>query len=391
MKNEVRVISVLLALATLGVAGGQGAIAEEQLPNSGEFIFDGDAIVLPLVQQEGQPMVVVDFGDGEKYKFIVDTGASVNVLDSRIAEEQGYEVIGEIEIGAPGGPQIPANIVTVPIARIGGASIKEAEFVVMDVDGFSRGMTQGVIGMGLFRDYLLTFDQSGGRITVARENLSTDDPAVMPYNDVSGHIQIDVDVAGTQVASHIDTGAMGSFMMPGDMTGSLPLQAAPTAGPKARLVGGERDIKMAQLDGAIQFAGFRYENPKIAFMNPSPGYGNIGSRVLGELVMSVDQKNHLIAFRKPAHKVAAVSDNKPRRLGVGFRGVPGGSTLTISTVDSGSLGEKAGFSSGDVLLQLNGKATEQYDMSELGTLFRSSAPLTFDIERDGVSKTIRIP
>jgi len=367
MKNEVRVISVLLALATLGVAGGQGAIAEEQLPNSGEFIFDGDAIVLPLVQQEGQPMVVVDFGDGEKYKFIVDTGASVNVLDSRIAEEQGYEVIGEIEIGAPGGPQIPANIVTVPIARIGGASIKEAEFVVMDVDGFSRGMTQGVIGMGLFRDYLLTFDQSGGRITVA------------------------VDVAGTQVASHIDTGAMGSFMMPGDMTGSLPLQAAPTAGPKARLVGGERDIKMAQLDGAIQFAGFRYENPKIAFMNPSPGYGNIGSRVLGELVMSVDQKNHLIAFRKPAHKVAAVSDNKPRRLGVGFRGVPGGSTLTISTVDSGSLGEKAGFSSGDVLLQLNGKATEQYDMSELGTLFRSSAPLTFDIERDGVSKTIRIP
>jgi Uma2 family endonuclease len=169
------------------------------------------------------------------------------------------------------------------------------------------------------------------------------------------------------------------------------LKEAPVSGAKARLVGGERDIKLAQLDGNIQFAGLDYENQNIAFMSPSSGHGNIGGRILGELVVSIDQRNHLIAFQKSGRDVVAANDNKPRRLGVQFRGMPGGSVLTIGRVDQGSLGEEAGFLAGDVLLTLNDKPTEQYGMSDLRTLFGSAEPLTFDIERDGVSKTIQIP
>ena len=65
--------------------------------------------------------------------------------------------------------------------------------------------------------------------------------------------------------------------------------------------------------------------------------------------------------------------------------------LTIGRVDPDSLGGKAGLLAGDVLLTLNDKPTEQYGMSDLRTLFGSSEPLKFDIERDGVSKTIEIP
>jgi type II secretory pathway component PulC len=70
--------------------------------------------------------------------------------------------------------------------------------------------------------------------------------------------------------------------------------------------------------------------------------------------------------------------------------MPGGSVLEIGRVDPGSIGETAGLLAGDVLLTLNGRPTAEYDMSELGTLFRSSTPLRFDIERDGVAKTIAI-
>jgi predicted aspartyl protease len=390
MGITMKAVSALLLLLVLAAAGAQSSIARDYETNPGDFNFAGNAVVLTLTKEQMHPRVIVDLGDGEQYEFIVDTGASVNVIDSKIAESLAYEVIGETEIGAPGGPRIPGNIVRVPVAHVGDATVKNAEFVTMDIDGFSHGQTQGVLGLGLFREYLLSFDQSGGRITVSRDSLSADAAGVLPYRDESSHIQIDVDVAGMTVATHVDTGSMGSFTLPAEMMESLPLLEAAPSATKARLVGGDRDIKFGQLDGTIRFAEFSYENPNVAFMSPSPGYGNVGSRILGELVVSIDQKNHLIAFRKPARDVAASAGNKPRRLGIMFRGMPGGSVLEIGRVDPGSIGETAGLLAGDVLLTLNGRPTAEYDMSELGTLFRSSTPLRFDIERDGVAKTIAI-
>jgi predicted aspartyl protease len=384
-----QVASASLIFAAVLTVGAQSSLARESSADIGEVVFAGDSLVLPLKKHEVHPRLFVDFGDGEQHEFIVDTGASVNVIDSSIAESLGLEVVGETEIGAPGGPQIPAKIVKVPLARVGDATIKNAEFVTMDVKGFSRGTTLGVLGVGLFSDYLLTFDRGAGHIMLSNGNLSTNGPGVLPYDAAGGQVEIDIDVAGTTVAAHIDTGSMGEFMLPGEMMESLSLQKTQSAR-KARLVGGNRDIKFAQLNGNIQFAGFQFDNPNIAFMTPSPGAGNIGSRILTDYVVSIDQKNRLIAFREPAEG-SVTSDDKPRRLGVRFGGMPGGSVMTVASVDPGSLGEDAGILAGDVMVSINGRPMQEIEMQELGTLIRGSTPLNIGIERDGASKTIEIP
>ena len=391
MKTKSRSVLAVLAFASVAAQGSQSSVTRESSADIGEFNFAGDAVVLSLDKDGMHSKVTVDFGDGERHKFIVDTGAGVNVIDISIAESQGYEVVAETEIGAPGGPQIPATIVKVPLVRVGDATIVDAEFVTMDVNNFSRGSTQGVIGVGVFHEYLVTFDTGGGQITISRDSLSAGESGVVPYNADDGQVQIEIDVAGTQVAAHIDTGSMGGLMLPGEMMESLPLADTPISGGKARLVGGSRDIKHAKLDGSIRFAGHEFKSPDVAFMSPSSGHGNIGGRILDGFVVSVDQVNHLVSFQESASDAVAANDNKPRRLGIQFRGMPGGSVLTIGRVDSGSLGEQSGFKAGDVLLALNGKPTEQYGMSDLGTLFRSSEPLKFEIERDGAPQTIEIP
>jgi len=179
--------------------------------------------------------------------------ATVNILDSALAERLGYEVVGGTEIGAPGGPVVPANVVSVPVARIGEASIRDA-----------------------------------------------DEPDVIPYADLDGQIQVDIDVAGITVTSHIDTGSMGTFTFPVEYQESLPLISTPQPGPNARLVGGERSSTLARLDGRIRFAGNEYVDPDLVFMDPSPGYGNIGMGVMSHLQLSIDQQNHLVRFRRPA-------------------------------------------------------------------------------------------
>ena len=391
MKCQSKAASAVYVVVSLAAIGMQSSIARESAANIGDFNFTGDAVVLPLVKGRMHPMVAVDIGDGEHYDFIVDTGAGVNVIDISIAESQGYEVVGETEIGAPGGPQIPATIVKVPLVHVGDATIVDAEFVTMDINGFSGGMTQGVLGVRLFDEYLTVFDLGRGQITISRGSLSAGEAGVMPYNAEDGQVQIQIDVAGTQVATHIDTGSMGGLTLPGEMIELLPLTDAPFSGVKARLVGGERDIKHAQLDGSIRFAGHEFEKPNVAFMTPSSGHGNIGGRILDKFVVSIDQQHHLIGFQKTASNAVAANDNKPRRLGVQFRGMPGGKVLTIGRVDPGSLGEQAGLLAGDVLVTLNGKPTQQYGMSDLRTLFGGSELLRFDIERDGASQTIQIP
>ena len=381
--------AMALVMASLAMLASQSSTARDSSADIGEFNFSGDAVVLPLVKDSTHPKVVVDFGDGEHYEFIVDTGAGVNVIDSSIAESQGYEVVGEMDIGAPGGPQIPGKIVVVPLVRVGDATIENAEFVTMDVIGFSGGMTQGVIGIGTFSDYLVEYYIRGGQITVSQGSLSADKVGVIPYDGSKGQIEIEVDVAGTIVPTHIDTGSMGGLMLPGEMAASLPLIEAPMSGGKARLVGGERDIAHAQLEGNVQFAGLKYENLTAAFMTPSSGSGNIGGKILGQLVVSIDQKNHLIGFEKRLHDKAVAKTGK-RRLGIQFSGRSNIDSLTIGRVDAGSLGEKAGFLPGDALLTINDKPVEEYGMPALASLFGGSESLRIEVDRDGETQLIEI-
>lgn len=311
-----------LMITSIAVATSTHCLAQEYFPELGQLEFAGESLVLPLTEQGGHPKVIVDMGDGKEHVFIVDTGASVNVLDSELAMSLGLEVVGEMEIGAPGGPQIPGNIVKAPLAHVGGAAIENAEFVTMDIAKFSGGTTQGVLGLGLFRDYLLTYDYAQNQIRASRDTLSAEQPGVMPYVDESGHIQVDIDVAGTTLATHIDTGSMAGFTLPVEMKASLELKNSGQGVAKAHMVGGDRDVQFGQLDGDILFAGSRYEDPNVGFMDPSPGYGNVGGRVLSDYVVSIDQQNQLIRFRQSAHKPVAAANNAPRRLGVQFRGAP---------------------------------------------------------------------
>jgi predicted aspartyl protease len=403
-------VTVLLSVVTTEQVDAQQMMDPADLPEMGEFYFEGEQVVLPLLGKFGHPRVTVDLGDGEEYTFIVDTGASVNVLDTGVAKRLGFAVTGQMEIGAPGGAQVPGDIVMVPLAHVGSAEIRDAEFVTFDVATFSMGMTHGVLGLKLFREFVLTYDQSNGEIRVSRGELSPDVPGVLSWANNNGHINVELDVAGTSVTAHIDTGSMGEFMLPAEIMGEIPLKAEPKEGPKARMVGGQRETTMAQLDGTASFAGHSFQDPGLVFMSPSTGYGNIGMGVMGEMAVSIDQQNHLISFirenteprvvsgsgsgnpkmvRKGGPVVANQQGGK-RSVGVMFQGFGGMGELKIANVVPGSLAESAGLMPGDKLIAINDQKIGDYEMADLGELFGSSKPLHIEVDREGALKTFKI-
>jgi predicted aspartyl protease len=388
MKN---LINAMLWVALIGLTfATQNGLARDSAANIGDLDFEGDSLVLPLVAGRMHPTLSVETSEGEQYHFVLDTGASVNVIDSALAEELGYLVVGEMEIGAPGGAKIPAHVVLVPSLQIGDATLTNAEFVTMDVQAFSQGQMYGVVGIGAFDEYLVTFDIGNSNVHVSKASLTEGQPGVMPYDDADGQIEIDMDVAGTVVPSHIDTGSMGEFMLPGELISTLPVQISTSPGRKAKLVGGDRDIQTGKLDGVVKFSGLSFDNPTISFMTPSTGSGNIGSGVIRELLFSIDQQQNLLQFSRPANRKPVDPADAPRRVGLQFRNMQGTDSLTVAAVGPGSLAEKAGLQSGDVLVAVNERATGDYDMSELGAIFRSNDTLMIEVDRDGEAVMVKI-
>ena len=356
------------------------------------LVFSGESVELQL-EQVGNHMLVAAVIEGIGNKnFIVDTGSAPNVIDSAIVAQMGLQVIGEREVLSGGTIPVNAEIVIIPKITVGKMRIENAEFLSIDLDGMSGGMLQGVLGMELFSKLLLTIDPSHKRITVSKSELVREDPNVIPFESSENHIQIDANVAGQMVGMTIDLGAPGAFTLPDRLLSSMPIDGDWQQAGSARLVDGERTQRNATLNGDIKFAGFTYSKPAISVLTPSPDSGNIGTAILQDLVLKIDQKNGLLEFQKAGSSKVAVNNksSQPRRLGVQFRGFPGGSVLIVGRVDNGSLGEQAGIKAGDVILTLNDRPTEEYGMRELGKTIRSSQALHFEIERDAEHLDITI-
>ncbi len=382
--NKISKILFSLILST-----GLAAHAQDRKPATAPITFSGPELVVPLVDGTIHPITNVNFGDSTEYKFVVDTGASVNVIDTRIAEAEGFEVVGTTSIGAPGGNEIPVNIVLAPRLYIGGGLIENAELVAMDIDTMTGGLMQGVIGLPVFRQHLLVFDQGQNQVRVSTTSLSAESEQTLAYTDTDGHIQIAIDVAGTEVATHVDTGSMAAFTLPMELKGEVPTKEQAFFAGGATLVGGSRSIHRARIDGTIEFVGVSYKDPLVGFMDPSPGYANVGSRVLREFVVSIDQRNKLISFEQ--RPVSEEPGNPPRRLGIEFRGMPDSNALVIGHIQAGSLGELSGFQVGDLLVSVNGREIDRNGIVELGELIRGSEPLKVKVKRDGEATTIEIP
>ena len=341
----------------------------------------------------GRHLVEVRVGEAGPYRFLIDTGSRVSLIDRGIASELGLRTTGSTTVGAPGGAPVEADVVAAPILHVGELSARAVRMVTLDLVGMTGGTIQGVLGMELFDDVLLTLDPTHDVVVLSRGSLVPGDPDVIRFDPSSDGIDVPMMVAGTRVVAHLDTGSPGGITLPRDLMESLPLTSDSGRTGTAGMVGGNRSIETRQLRGVVQVGALEFRDPRITFLDPSPPYGNIGSQLLDGLVVAIDRRSGLLSLRRPegatpdpAMSVPPAS-RPPRRLGVRFGG-PGGSLSAIVAVDPGSLGERAGFRPGDVVVRLNGRPMSDYDVSALGDLIRGTAVLTWELDREGERVTI---
>jgi hypothetical protein len=270
-----------------------------ELPAPEKVELGAPELVLPMAFFGPRPVVQVKINGKGPYPFIFDSGAAGTVISSQLATELGLPVRGDAAASSPGGTRVAAQVVRIEKLELGSAVLSGVTVVAVDLGLMGQDGPKGALSFNLLPKSVVTFDYPQSKITVRRGELpATDGKTVLEY-DVSDRLPtVTLDVAGTPVRAHLDSGANVPFLLPAAVAAQVPLIAQPVEAPVIRRVGNEIKVTRAQLKGAIHLGQYAFENPEVRFGDPIP-IGNVGGELLRGFVISFDRDNQRVRLVRP--------------------------------------------------------------------------------------------
>ncbi len=290
-----------LFLASIA-GGGPGA----DLPRT-------DAVVVPLEFSAGRPSIELLIDGKGPYRLLFDTGSGAElVLDREVSDALGLKPTGTRRIGDPNSPAaIEARVVGVTRVEVGGLVIRDVQAITWDRHGMGPAdVPQGVVGLSLFGARLVTLDYPAKKLILESGALpESDGRTVFKASFDDGIPSLPIDVAGTTLRAHLDSGSTGFIGLPNDLASKLPLDAPPVRVGRARTASGDYSVTEARLEGYLSVAGIVLERPKVHFVNLP--IGNLGSDLLRSLIVTIDRKNERVRLVSSGRPIEASKRTRP--------------------------------------------------------------------------------
>ena len=199
--------------------------------------MSADSVLLPLrVTEFGTPMVRVRV-NGKQYDFWLDTGSSITVLNSNVADEVGAPIISSDNLAVrtfAGSAAVKAAFVR--RIEIGPLLLENTPAVVVEASRMalksvrdrpqtSRTRIDGIIGWDTIRQLDLSLDYASGLILIRRPQRQAYSPHNLTW---MGKPFVEVRTKrGEMLHFTLDTGAQGSLLnaLALDKTGATPTNA----------------------------------------------------------------------------------------------------------------------------------------------------------------------
>ena len=285
--------------ALMAIAPGACASVDRTEPDSGPKAARLPAPVAIPFRLEGGQIVIdnVRINGSGPYSFQLDTGAQGHGrIDTRLATELGLEASGVAAGDDTSGREgMELGEYALALLEIGGLPFPDLTVYSRNYNSeravAARGTIHGILGIGLFERYLLTLDYPHRKLLLASGSLpEPGDNGIVAADAGSPIPAIAVQLAGVEGMAFLDTGAMPDIIVSSALAGRLEFQSPPVVVGRAASVAGEFEISMGMLDGALQLAGQRIDEPRIFV---GDGFENIiiGAPILGRFVLTFDQRN----------------------------------------------------------------------------------------------------
>jgi len=261
-------------------------------------------LTAPMQDFGGRPVVDVRINGKGPFAFILDTGASITVVDEKLAQELSLDAAEGVRADSGGGGAGP-KIVTVNTLTLDGATIGGFLAAVMPLSGLLKieGAPRGVLSASNFPGHLVIFDYPKKLITIKKGELAAaDSRTLFLYPDDGDLPSVPIRIGGQETRVHLDTGSASTLTLPRRFLTELPLKSPPKEAGTASLMGGSSPIASAAVDGALEIGSYQLELAEIFFSDMQLG-GRIGPGVLGygvlkDFVVTLDSKNRRLKLEK---------------------------------------------------------------------------------------------
>jgi hypothetical protein len=360
----------------------------------------GDSAEIPFQFIENHIFVPVTVGCRERL-WVLDTGASMSVIDSGFAGELGLELSGSMA-GEGAGNAVQVSFATLPPFTLSGVEFDEQNVAAIDIAGLFRKTSDIEIAGILGYDFLSRFVS---RVDFAAEVLTLYDPGTFTYEGdgvvldapLMGNIfTVPVTVDGKYGGRWtLDLGASSvSFGYPFALqNGLLSRRGVRGVGFGA---GGRLERRISRFE-SIEMAGFRVQRPVISLpvgevkgaFGSADVTGNLGNDFLRRFVLTLDYVDQKVIVERGAD----FDHVFPRdRSGLALWR-PEDDEIRVLFASPGTPADRAGFRENDVVVSVNGIPVGQLDgLSAFRELTRAAAETeyTVTVERDGKTLDLRL-
>jgi hypothetical protein len=358
------------------------------------FTDGGDRAEVPFRFIENHVFVPVTI-NGRESLWIVDSGASVTVIDNGYAEELGLPLSGEV-LAQGATTTVELAFTTLPPFAVGGIEFQEQQVAALDFVGlFLRLSDLEVLGI-LGYDFLSRFVTG---VDYANEVLTFHDPETFEYEGdgtvlnaplTDNLFRAEAIVDGVYEGRWmLDLGAGGNFFQ-------TPYAMAHGLGRRDGVLGvihgaGGRGLRRRALYETIEFGGHTVERPEISTADfdldaetelvEGQIAGNLGNTLFRHFVLYLDYVRQQVIVEKGED------------FGKDFPTDRSGLQLwrpeyacEVLYASPGTPADEAGFREGDIVVAINGVDIDRVgDLLEIRELLREEPGTAhvFDIDRDG--------
>jgi hypothetical protein len=256
--------------------------------------LSGDRADIEMNAKEGIPIVAVTVNGQGPYRFGIDTGApGFAHVSTRVATELALKPVGEIITGDPSGK----NQRALPVYMIDKLRLGNLTFTGVSAPQLALADDlDGMLGLELFENLLLTMDYGRARLIAARGELpAVDDATVLSYTPgPGGSAQVPIRIGEFETALHLDTGAARTgIALPLQKVARVATRNEPRVVGRARTLSQELEVSSVELAVPVTFGKITLPVTSVSFPSPDP-VGVIGSDALRTMAVTIDQQNRRV-------------------------------------------------------------------------------------------------
>ena len=292
-----------LGLALPATAGAARADAGGRWRPSAQVTLASPVVHLPLEFSDGHVAVDVLVNGRGPFRFLLDTGAGVEAcIDDDLAGLLALQSTGTVLSGDGSGRNVTRRgLVRIDGIEVGGLRAENVTAIVADLEWLRRPgelPVNGVLGLPLFRDLLLTVDYPGERLVLTSGRLSDGGEHVLPYDDSRGVPDVQVTVGRRRLRALIDTGARAAASFPGALAASLATVSTLVPLGTVRTLNNEFEAVGGILRAPLSIAGYRLQGVGARFASKDSQVV-LGGTLLRHFALTFDQANRLIRLTHP--------------------------------------------------------------------------------------------